>query len=358
MILNWLCTGLGCLVVLWGLNDLFQSAIVPRAVGNRYRLSFNLRRALWFVWPKIALRFYAGNDERREDFLAIFAPFALVLIILMWAVMLVLGYALIFYGLRGGLSPQVESFGVAAYFAGTSFTTIGFGDFAGHSAATRFFSVCAGISGLAVFSITTAYLFALFGSFQKRESFVVMIGARAGTPPSGVNLLAIAGLSKTDGHLESLMIDAQRWASAVMESHLAYPILGFFRSSHDYQSWVGTLGTLLDAATLLMTAVDGVPSGQARIFYNVGRHAALDLSKYYRARALAERPLVERSEFDHACDRLVSAGYRVGDRDIAWGRFAALRSTYAAHLNAMAKQFLIPPLQWIGDRSELGHTPH
>ena len=102
--------------------------------------------------------------------------------------------------------------------------------------------------------------------------------ARAGTPPSGVNLLAIAGYSRTSDDLSPLMIDAQRWAAAVMESHLAYPMLAFFRSSHDDQSWIGTLGTLLDAATLMMTTVDGVRDGQARIFYNVGRHATRDLS--------------------------------------------------------------------------------
>ena len=126
--------------------------------------------------------------------------------------------------------------------------------------------------------------------------------------------------------LSPLMIDAQRWAAAVMESHLAYPMLAFFRSSHDDQSWVGTLGTLLDAATLLMTTVEGMKDGQARIFYNVGRHAARDLSRYFpvgdRGRAVG----IERSEFDHACDRLAAAGYRIADRNEAWQRFASLRS--------------------------------
>ena len=98
------------------------------------------------------------------------------------------------------------------------------------------------------------------------------------------------------------MLDAQRWAASVMESHLAYPMLAYFRSSHDDQSWVGTLGTLLDAATLMMTTIDGVRDGQARIFYNVGRHATRDLSKYFRVDTIEESVGIERSEFDHACD--------------------------------------------------------
>ena len=353
------CIVVGAALILWTLNDVFQSVIVPRGVGNRYRLSVNLRRLLWWCWPAMAWKLYPSDDDRREDFFAIFAPFALVVFLLMWTVALIAGYGLMFYGLRAGLTPPVHTLGEATYFGGVSFTTIGFGDFAGRSAATRLLSVCAAINGLALFAISTAYLFALFGNFQARETFVVMVGSRAGSPPSGVNLLAIAGFSKTVDGLETFMLESQRWAAMLMESHLAYPILGYFRSSHDDESWVGTLGTLMDAATLLMTTVDGLPNGQARIFYNIGRHATQDLSKYYRAGTVAlDSPMVEREEFDSACERLTAAGYTLHEREEAWQRFSSLRSSFAPHLNAMARLFIIPPLQWIGDRSVLSHKKH
>jgi hypothetical protein len=244
--------------------------------------------------------------------------------------------------MRGGISPAHLSFGTTLYFAGTSLLTIGFGDVVGRGTGPRLVSVL---------SILTAFLFAIFGSFQQRETFVVTIAARAGTPPSGVNLLAIAGYSRTADDLSPLMIDAQRWAAAVMESHLAYPMLAFFRSSHDGQSWIGTLGTLLDAATLMMTTVAGVRDGQARIFYNVGRHATRDLSRYFEVGIAEESAGVERAEFDRACDRLAAAGYDLRDRDDAWARFSNLRRSYAPHLSVLARFFEIPPLQWIGDRS-------
>ncbi|MBV8149017.1 MAG: hypothetical protein JO092_07985, partial [Candidatus Eremiobacteraeota bacterium] len=185
------------------------------------------------------------------------------------------------------------------------------------------------------------------------ESFVVTVGARAGNPPSGVNLLAIASYSDTRDDLPRLMIDAQRWIAQVMESHLAYPVLAFFRSSHDYESWIGTMGTLLDAATLLMTTIEGTRHGQARLTYNIGRHATHDLVHYFRLNSDDETAGIDRAEFDRACDRLVNAGYALHDRDEAWKRFSELRSAYAGHLNAMARFFEIPPLQWIGDRSPL-----
>src|SRR6185437_14951177 len=214
-------------------------------------------------------------------------------------------FGAVFYGLRAGMTPPVRTLGTAAYFAGTSLTTVGFGDIVGRSAATRVLSIVAGGTGLGLFSIITAYLFALFGSFQTREAFVVMLGARTGTPPSGVDLLAIAGYSQTTGDIDMLLFEAQRWTAQIMESHIAYPALAYFRSSHDYQSWVGTLGTLLDAATLLMTTIEGARDGEARLFYNLGRHATQDLSSHLAVGSEPPAPGIERAEFETACDRLV-----------------------------------------------------
>jgi hypothetical protein len=355
MVLNILSIVVGAFLVLAALLDVFESVIVPRSVGRRLRISFYVWRGCWSAWPALGWIGHRDDAEKREDFLALFAPFMLVGLMLVWTVFVLLGYALILWGMRGGTVPPLRTLGEAAYFSGTSLFTLGFGDIAGHTAGPRIVSLIAALNGLALLSITTAYLFALFGSFQAREAFVVMVGARAGAPPSGVNLLAIAGHSETRGDLGGLMLDGQRWAAVVMESHLAYPVLAFFRSSHDYESWVGTLGTLLDAATLLMTTVQGEHAGQARLFYNLGRHATHDLSRYFRLGDPHESPGIERSEFEHACDRLVSAGYTLTDRDEAWKKFSALRSTYAGHLNALAHFFRIPPLQWIGDRSSVRH---
>lgn len=351
MLLSILSIAFGVAVIALTMSDVFQSVVMPRATGRRYRISFYVWRFMWHVWPRLAWRVHAGDPERREEFLAIFAPLMLVSLIGLWVAVLIFGFGAVLWGMRGDISPAHLSFGTALYFAGTSLLTVGFGDIVGRGMAPRLVSVLAALAGLSFLSILTAFLFAIFGSFQQRETFVVTVAARAGTPPSGVNLLAIAGYSRTADDLSPLMIDAQRWAAAVMESHLAYPMLAFFRSSHDDQSWIGTLGTLLDAATLMMTTVAGVRDGQARIFYNVGRHATRDLSRYFEIGDAEESAGVERAEFERACDRLSAAGYELRDRDEAWGRFSNLRRSYAPPLNVLARFFEIPPLQWIGDRS-------
>jgi hypothetical protein len=358
MLLNAASIVLGIVIIVAALNDVFQSVVMPRATGRRLRVSFYVWRMAWKIWPRAAWRLYPRDDDRREDFLAVFAPFMLIALMGLWIGLLILGFGLVLWAFRGGIIPANRSFGTMLYFAGTSLLTIGFGDVVGRAGLPRLVSVLSALAGLSFLAITTAYLFAIFGSFQNRETFVVSVAARAGSPPSGVNLLAIAGYSRTKEDLSALMIDAQRWAAAVMESHLAYPVLAFFRSSHDEQSWVGTLGTLLDAATLLMTTVDGVRDGQARIFYNVGRHAAHDLARYFRTGDSEENVGIERAEFDHACERLAAAGYTMLERDDSWKRFAGLRAGYANRLNAIAAFFQIPPLQWIGDRSTLHVAPH
>ncbi len=356
--LNALVIAIGIVVILSTLNDAFQTVVVPRATGRRFRISYYYWRTMWRLWPRLAWRFFAADGGRREDFLAVFAPFMLVSMLAMWVALLIFGFALVLWGLRGGIAPAHETFGTMLYFAGTSLLTIGYGDVVGRYGAPRLVSLLAGLAGLSFLSIMTAFLFATFGSFQQREKFVVTVGARAGTPPSGVNLLAIAGYSLTSEDLPQLMIQAQDWAAAVMESILAYPMLAYFRSSHDDQSWVGTLGTLLDAATVLMTTIDGVRDGQARIFYNVGRHATIDLSRYFRLDTAEASAGIEREEFEHACDRLIAAGYKLYNRDEAWERFANMRSSYAPQLSAMAAFFQIPPLQWIGDRSAITVSAH
>lgn len=332
-------------------GDVFQSVIVPRAVGRRFRPSFYTARALWWTWPRLGRLMWSSSPYKYEDFLAAFAPFYLVTNLVLWSSLLLIGYGAIFYALRSQMHPELHTFGEAVYFAGTSFFTIGFGDFVGGTGITRMFSIFAGASGFSIVAIATAYLFAIFGAFQTREQFVVSIAARAGSPPSGVALLAIAGRAGIIRDLPSLMRNGENWCASLMETHLAYPVLAYFRSSHDSQSWVGTLGTLLDGAVLLITTIES-DVGEARILYNIGQHAARDLAVYFRAHDVdfAGGPGISREQFSKACGELASAGLRVREENTAWEHFVSMRSTYAGNLNALAGFFQIPPLQWISEK--------
>ncbi|MDQ2909131.1 MAG: potassium channel family protein [Candidatus Eremiobacteraeota bacterium] len=339
----------GILIVVAVLNDVFQSVIVPRAVGRRFRVSANVSIHSWRFWRWYALRI--DDTERRENFLGTYAPLILVVFLIVWVAGLTFGYGIIFYALRADVRPQPD-LGSAMYFAGTSLLTIGYGDFAATSGATRFLALAAGASGLGTVAVTTAFLFSVFGAFGRREVFVVSFGARAGAPPSGVTLLETYATLGMRADLSTIFEEGQRWAADVLESHLAFPILAYFRSSHDYESWVGALGALLDASTLVLTTVRERSFGHARLMNDMGRHLTHDLVGYFGLR-VHDAVGVERSEFEAARERLRQAGFDVVDADTAWAAFSRLRRFYAAPLDAMARYWRIPPAQWVGDRSLL-----
>jgi hypothetical protein len=336
---------------------------VPRAVTTSLRPSRLVIRRLWHLWPSLTYALFR-DQGKREDFLSTFAPMQLVLLLAIWVAMLLLGWGLVFYGLRDQLKPPGVDFGAALYYAGASLLTIGYGDIVAHTALTRVLSLAAAASGLGVVAVVTSFLFAVFGAFQSRERFVVTVGARAGVPPSGVGLLEVHAYAALRDDLAVVFREAQSWAAGLMETHLAYPILLFFRSSHDYQSWVGTLGTMMDGAVLVLTTLDRDDMrntqsiGQAQILYEVGRHLARDFSEYFvfMGRMPQDSAGIERTEFSAACERLLRAGYKLREEQTAWSEFETLRKTYGPHLNALARWLEIPPVQWIGDRTLI--TPH
>lgn len=349
---------LGSLLVLLTINDVFQSVIVPRSTSRNIRPTFLLWRAAWLAWPRIAGALNPRNDGRREDFLAYFAPLMLIVMLVQWVVLLILGYGTLFWTLRAQIHPPLATFGQACYFAGTSLLTIGFGDFFGQTGIPRYLSLAAAASGLGVVSVTTAYLFSLFGAFQTREAFIVILGARSGAPPTGIGLLAIARYAKA-GDTSAIFSQAQHWAASLMETHLAYPTLAYFRSSHDYESWVNTLLTLLDASALLITTIADEPAAEARFFYSLGRHAARDLEGYfnYGKIRVAKTPCMSREAYDCARERLADAGYALQDADDAWRRFSELRMEYAPRLHTLALHFdmAISPWPLDGDFIQAQH---
>ncbi len=343
----------GSILVVLVMTDVFQSVILPRAPTFSFRLSARLTRATWRRTRDFALARIA-TEEKREDFLALYAPLALISFITVWIGGLIVGFGAIFYALREHVR-DLSAFGDALYFAGATLLTIGYGDLVPLDRSTRFLSILAGAGGLGVFAVTTAYLFSLFGSFQNREVFVVSFGTRAGSPPSGVTLLERYARLGIPGDLCGVFEGGLTWTATVLESHLAYPILGYFRSSHDRESWIATLGALLDASALARTVVTDVAlRAHATLYLDMGAHAIHDLAGYYKLDVPGAAG-IEREEFDSALGRLREAGLPLRDDGAGWEEFGRIRSRYAASLQAMAHFWAIPPAMWIGDRSALPH---
>ena len=338
----------GLAVVVYVLNDVFQSVVVPRPTPARYRIPRWVVRPGWRAWRGIALR--TSSTGERERMLGVFAPLVVVVLLVVWLSGLVLGFGFIFFGLREQLQPVVHDFPTAVYFAGTSVLTIGFGDFVATSGLARVLALVAGGTGLGTIALAISFLFSLYASFQRREILIVTLDARAGAPPSGVTLLeTMAKLGMIDD-LPRFFGDWEKWAAEVLDSHLAYPVLAYFRSSHDNESWVSALGAVLDATTLLLTTCTDGPQGPAKLMFAMGTHLVEDLGRYFQIESDHDVG-VERYEFDEARERLAAAGWALRPAEESWVAFSRRRIQYAVALNNMAKWWAAPPTQWIGDRS-------
>jgi hypothetical protein len=344
---------LGVLLVVATLYDVFQSVVMPRPAVGRIRLSVTLVQNGWSVWRRVAER--PRKLQTREAVLAAYAPMAVVGLLVLWGFFLILGYALIYSGLHDGLRPQPTSFGAALYFSTGRLLAFPVGGIDAVGTTAQILTGIEAASGFGLFALVISLLFSLFSSFQRRETAVVALDALAGAPPSGVQVLENCARDHMTDQLQTTFEQWRQWTVEVLESHLSYPLLFYFRSSHDNEAWPNSFGAVMDAATLVLTTVEGGPVGHARLMYKVGIHMVTDMRQYYYQFGSEAVPGVEREEFMEACGRLKLAGYRIRELDKAWEEFSGLRSKYATWLNLTTKGLAVPPAPWIGDRSYLPH---
>ena len=339
---------LGVFLLALAFWDLFETVVVPRPTPGWFRIARYLVRGSWRIIRTIR----DGQHGRANDtMLGLFAPAATIALLAAWLFTLVIGYGLILWAIRDQLQPVPADLGTTIYFAATSLLTIGFGDIVASGVPARIIVTTAAIGGLGAVALVVTFLFSLYGSYQRREIEVVKLQAAAGGPPSAVALLETYARLDLVDRLPRLFEDWQRWAVEVLDSHVAYPLLGYFRSSHDNLSWISALGSVLDAASLVLTTIDGVPRGQAKLFKRVGTHLVEDI--YNLGFRVGEAGGLDRADFDAACYRLREAGYQLVPDDVAWPAFEAARATYARRLEAMARYWATPATSWLGDPVEL-----
>jgi Ion channel len=352
MIANAVEIAAGSLLLVATFYDLFQSVVLPRPAVGRVRLSPTLVRNLWSLWLPVATR--PRRLQTREAMLAAFGPLMVVVLLLCWGLALVLGYALVLHGLRDQLHPAPGSFGTTFFFSVGTMLSFGVGGIEPNGAATRVLVGFEAATGFVLFALVISLLFALFGAFQRRETAVVALDALAGAPPTGIQMLETSARYTMPQQLAATFLEWRTWTVDVLESHLSYPLLMYFRSSHDNEAWPNSFGAVMDAAALVLTTIEDGPEGPAHLMIKVGNHLIEDLGRYFRY--TGERVAgVERDEFAGAWARLRDAGYRMRPEETAWEDFTRLRAAYAPSLNRLTRRLFMPPASWIGDRSYLPH---
>jgi len=333
------------LIVLW---DAFEAIILPRRVTRKFRIARLFYKSTWKLW-KFATSLVSSR-KRREALLGFYGPLSLLVLVGVWAVGLILGFGLMQYGAGSAVvtTGSQPSFETDIYLSGTTFFTLGLGDVVPHSGLSRALVVTEAGFGFGFLAAVIGYLPFIYGSFSKREVDISLLDSRAGTPPTAGELLRRHSYPHGQDALAELLKDWERWSAELMESHLSYPVLAYFRSQHDNQSWIASLTAILDTSALVMVGIEGACEKQAELTFAIARHAVADLSQVFgTAPSSLPYDRLPAEELRRIRDILAQHGLKLLDGDAADRRLLELRRMYEPYIHALAAYLnqTLPP--WI-----------
>lgn len=342
--------GLGAAVALWTVLSAIRTTVLPRSAQVTIsRWLFGSMRRLF----ELRLR-HTDDFATRDRVYALYGPTSLLALPIIWLLLIGVAYSWMFWAL------DTSSYTAALALSGSSLTTLGF--VAAETTAEQLLAFTEAGWGLILVALMITYLPSIYGTFSRRETQVAMLEVRAGDPPSAVEMLSRHRRIGWLDEMDDTWLDWERWFAELEESHTSFPILAFFRSPQPQRSWVTASGTVLDAASLFVSTVDGVSVGPAGVCIRSGFLSLRRLADFFGIEfdpdPAPDDPIsISREEFDSACAQMEEAGIRLKpDRDQAWRDFAGWRVNYDTVLLALAEITVAPYAPWSSDRSSPSHA--
>jgi len=339
----------GALIMFGVLLDAFETIVLPRRVRRaHFRITSWFYRFTWV--PVARLASHIQSQTRRETLLGYFGPLSMIALLGLWACGLILGFALVQFGAGEHVSGSTVpiNFSTILYQSGQTFFTLGYGDITPANAFSRFVAIGEAGMGFVFLGVVIGYLPTIYSAFSRREIEISLLDARAGSPPSAAELLTRAVNSSDQGTLDRLFQSWERWAAEVLESHLSYPVLSYFRSQHSNQSWLGALTVILDATSLIITGIEGMRNEQALRTFKMARHAVVDLAQVVNADydpSLPDR--LAASELAEIRKQLASKGLKLHEGPEVDQKLVQLRMLYEPYAQAIARNLFIGLPPWI-----------
>jgi hypothetical protein len=335
------------LAVLW---DGFETMVLPRRVTRRFRFARLFYRSTWRAW---SLLLHAIPSNRgRETYRGLFGPMTLLLLLCTWAAGLVVGFSLLYLASGKGLSaPGGHSgFGEALYMSGTTFFTLGLGDVVPASTFARALTVIEAGMGFGFLAILIGHLPALNQSFSNREVNISLLDARAGSPPTAFEILYRHSHDYGTEALRQLLYDWERWSAELLESHLSFPVLAYYRSQHDNQSWLAALTAVLDVSALIITGLKRTCEHQAELTFAMARHVVVDLAFVFNTPPRApERDRLSDEDLLYLRTALADKNTDLWIGEGANERLSELRRMYEPYVYSLSQHLHLALPPWIPD---------
>jgi hypothetical protein len=340
----------GGLLVVAILAEIFVTFLLPRRVKRDPKLVRLVRIAAWKPWRWIARRLPQATGD---TMLGIYGPLGFLLDLVMWVGLLMLGYACLAWALGSHLGVAGHdkvSFGSDLYFAAGTLVSSTPAGLVARTGGLRFIQVVDAGTGLGVLAIVIGYLPALFQAYSSREATVSQLDARGGSPPSAGRILYRTGIHGGWPDVNAYLGSWETWSAELMETHLTYPVLSFFRSQHLHQSWLSAMCAILDSCAITIAAAPHGTVDESRFTFMITRHAVVDLAYTLRARPTEPDPdRLPADDFKRLLDQLREASLEPAEEEEATlaERTAMLRSLYEPYVNALAMRVALPLPQWL-----------
>jgi len=343
----------GIVLILLVALDAFETIILPRRVARRFRLVRLITFVIQLGWKSLGYVTRAG--ARRESILSYLGPLSLLALFGFWAVLFVFGFALLLWGLALPLNApdKVTSFTTYLYLSGTTFFTLGLGDITPLPGVARLLVVSEVALGFIFLALVISYVPVIYQAFSRRELRISLLDSRAGSPATAAELLRRNHAGKNVEELRLLLRDWEVWCADILESHLSYPILAYYRSQHDQQSWVEALTVILDTSALILTGIEGLADEPARFTFAMARHAVVDLALVIGIPPTTGVNRLSAAEFAHLRDVLAASGIHLREGTATEQKLAALRETYEPFVSALADRMLVSLPPWIPPENTL-----
>lgn len=378
--------------ILW---EAFETIVLPRRATRRFRFTRLFYRGTWVPWRVIARRM--RRSKSRETFLSFYGPLSLLFLFVFWAAGIILAFGLLYYSAAGfarfgpASARGPHDFITGLYFSGSTFFTLGLGDVTPHGWAQRWLAVVESGLGFGFLALVFSYLPVIYQAFSRREVNIVLLDSRAGSPPTAAELIRRHPGPQGWNELQQLLRDWERVSADMLESHVSYPVVAYFRSQHSNESWLAALAAILDASALLIAGVSGfhpepmdkrvgslisaeggnpgtfaapVPRSldskamdgvgakaacarQARLTFAMCRHTVVDLAQVFSA---TPRPGADRlppPELERLRATLARDGFVLQDTPEANQKLLKLRSMYEPYLESLGRFLLMDVPPWI-----------
>lgn len=345
-----LIAGIACLWIV--LLDAFQTIILPRRATGRFKLTRLFYIATWRPWVYFGRRI--ASARKRETAFSYFGPLSLIFLLILWAGLMVVGFGFIYYAIGSPFKDVAGQSGFRSdlYVSGTTIFTLGLGDVTPQSAAARVLTILEAGTGLGFLAMVMGYFPVLYGAFSRREVSISLLDARAGSPPTAAELLRRHSYQGADESLSVLLIEWERWSAELLESHLSYPLLCYFRSQHNNQSWLSALTAILDASALLISGIRGQEARQAQLTFAMARHALVDLAQIFSLQPINDAPdRLPPERYQALYDLLCQSGVSVCRDALSSDRLREMRALYEGYAEALSCYLFMPLPQWIADHA-------